>query len=195
MHGLFFTTGNIEKFDIAQAACQQLGVTLERATLDIDEIQGEDAEPIIRDKVQKAFLELKHPVIVSDDSWNIPGLRGFPGPYMKSMDHWFTPDDFLNLTRSLQDRRIILIQMLAYQDARQQKVFRVEHEGTLLPDARGSYGKPLQKIISMPGDHGLSVAEAYDRGTVHVERDVATGWREFATWYSKKELNEVPSPD
>jgi len=182
MRGLFFATGNTEKFDIAQATCQPLGVTLEHVTLDIDEIQGEDSELIIRDKVTKVFSELKRPVVVSDDSWNIPGLRGFPGPYMKSMEHWFTPEDFLNLTQPLQDRRIILIQLLAYQDARQQKVFRVEYEGILLPDARGNYGNSLHKVITMPGDGGLSVAEAYDHGTVHAERDVAAGWRELTRW-------------
>ena len=182
MRELFFVTGNTEKFHIAQATCQPLGVALEHVTLDIDEIQGEDSELIIRDKAAKAFSELGRPVVVSDDSWNIPGLRGFPGPYMKSIDHWFTPEDFLNLTRPLQDRRIILIQILAYQDARQQKVFQVEHEATLLSDARGNYGNSLHKVVAMPGDDGLSIAEAYDRGTVHAERDVAAGWRELASW-------------
>ncbi|HEY4160905.1 MAG TPA: non-canonical purine NTP pyrophosphatase [Candidatus Saccharimonadales bacterium] len=185
MSTLFFATGNAEKFEIAQAACGPLGVTLEQAKLDISEIQGEDSEVIIRDKIQKAFDLLKRPVIVSDDSWSIPGLRGFPGPYMKSIDHWFTPQDILNLTRPLQDRRIILIQLLAFQDERGQKVFRKEHEGALLTEARGAYGNPFQKILAMPGDDGLSVAEAYDLGAVRAERDVAAGWQAFAAWYNE----------
>ena len=185
MTSLIFATGNTEKFEIAQAVCIALDLTLIQRKLSVDEIQGEDSELIIRDKAKKAFGILKQPVVVSDDSWNIPGLHGFPGPYMKSMDHWLTPQDFLNLTKPLQDRRIILVQLLAYQDADRQQVFRQEHTATLLTEARGTYGMPLQKIVAMPGDDGLSIAEAYDRGTVRADRDVAAGWRDLAHWVRK----------
>lgn len=188
MEPIIFATGNSEKFDIAKAVCEPLGVLLKQRALEIDEIQGEDSEVIIRDKVRKAFDLIQQPVIVSDDSWNIPGLHGFPGPYMKSMDHWLTPADFLNLTRPLIDRRIVLIQLLAYMDGKQQLLVRKEHTGALLTEARGNYGKPLQKVITMPGDNGLSIAEAYDRGTVRAERDVAAGWRELVS-----HLKEVSS--
>lgn len=188
MHPITFSTGNQQKFDIARAVCSPLGLELVQNTFDIDEIQGEDPEVIIRDKAQKAYEIVGGPVIVSDDSWNIPGLSGFPGAYMKSMDHWFRPEDFLNLTRSLTDRRIILIQMLAYQDAEHYQVFCIKHTGELLPEARGSDGKPLQKVVAMPGDGGLSIAEAYEQGTVHAERDVAAGWRELADWYQQTVL-------
>lgn len=182
MPPLIFVTGNAEKFEIAQAVCEPLGLRLVQRKLDIDEIQGEDSEVVIRDKVRRAYEIVQQPLVVSDDSWNIPGLNGFPGPYMKSMDHWFTPQDFLNLTRPLKDRRIILLQLLVYQDENRQHVFRQEHTATLLTEAKGSYGKPLQKVVAMPGDEGLSIAEAYDRGTVHADRDVAAGWRRLAAW-------------
>jgi len=188
MHQITFSTGNPQKFDIARAVCAPLGVELVQNTFDIDEIQGEDPEVIIRDKAQKAFELVGGPVIVSDDSWNIPGLNGFPGAYMKSMDHWFRPEDFLNLTCSLEDRRIILIQMLAYQDVEHYQVFRKEYVGELLPEIRGAHGKPLQKIVAMPGDNGLSIAEAYEQGAVHADREVAAGWRELVDWYQQTVL-------
>jgi XTP/dITP diphosphohydrolase len=182
MNTLLFATGNIEKFKVAQAVCAPLGIPLQQKELEVDEIQGEDSEVIIRDKAHKAFMLTREPVIVSDDSWNIPGLRGFPGPYMKSMDYWFTSQDFLNLTRNLVDRRIILVQLLAYQDVSEQYIVRQEYTGELLTESRGVYGRPLQKVITMPGDNGLSVAEAYDQGTIHAERDVSVGWRTLAQW-------------
>lgn len=188
MSSVVFATGNAEKFEIARAVCEPLGLRLCQKKLDIDEIQGEDSEVIIRNKARKAFELLHEPAIVSDDSWNIPGLNGFPGPYMKSMDHWFTPQDFLNLTRPLKDRRIILIQLLAYDDGRHVHIVRKEHIGTLLTEARGSYGMPLQKVVTMPGDNGLSIAEAYDRGTVRAERDVAAGWRELVARLKQEAL-------
>lgn len=185
MQSIIFSTGNSQKFEIAQAVCAQRGIELTQNTFDIDEIQGEDAEVIIRDKAQKAYELVKCPVIVSDDSWNIPGLNGFPGAYMKSIDHWFRPEDLLNLTRSLEDRRIILVQMLAYQDETHQQVFRKEYTGTLLTEIHGTHGKPLQKVVTMPGDNGLSIAEAYEAGTVHAERDVSAGWHELIDWVER----------
>lgn len=188
MPPITFSTGNSEKFAIARAACAPLGLELVQNTFDIDEIQGEDPEVIIRDKAQKAFELVGGPVIVSDDSWNIPALNGFPGAYMKSIDHWFRPEDMLNLTRPLEDRRIILIQMLAYQDAEHYQVFRMEHTATLLKEARGAYGKPMQKVIAMPTDNGLSIAEAYDQGFVHADRDVGHNWQQLAAWYQQNVL-------
>jgi hypothetical protein len=35
----------------------------------------------------------------------------------------------------------------------------------------------------MPVDNGLSIAEAYDQGIVHGDRDVAQSWQQLATWY------------
>jgi inosine/xanthosine triphosphate pyrophosphatase family protein len=184
MQQLLFSTGNHEKFEIAQATCQPLGLELQMRAMDIDEIQAEDSEVVIARKARDAFAATGQPVVVSDDSWNIPGLRGFPGPYMKSMDYWFTPQDFINLTRPLEDRRIILVQLLAYQDTDTQKIFRREYTGALLTEPRGTYGQPLKKVVTMPGDNGLSIAEVYDQEhRVHTDREVSAGWRDLATWY------------
>lgn len=188
MKSLLFSTGNDEKFQIAYAACKPLGAELVQKHLDVDEIQSDDCEIIVADKARRAFELVQQPVVVSDDSWQIPGLNGFPGPYMKYMDQWLTPQNFLDLTRPLADRRIILVQLLAYQDEHQQKIFRKEYTATLLTEARGTYGRPLQKTVTMPGDEGLSIAEAYDAGTVHAERDVAEGWQALVAWYKEHTL-------
>jgi len=188
---LTFITGNREKFEIAEATCRPLGIEFVHKTLPLDEIQGETSEPIILHKAKTAFTSLGIPVVVSDDFWRIPGLQGFPGAYMKSINSWFTTQDWLNLTLPLSDRRIILDQSLCYFAADQQKIFTVSHMGSLLAKARGNYGNPLQKILAMPGDNGLSVAEAYDKGAVHAERDVAEGWRQLTAWLNTTyRLNE-----
>lgn len=79
-HHLIFSTGNPEKFAIGSQTCRGYGIELSQNSLEIDEIQGEDAERIVRDKADKAYSLIGEPVIVSDDSWEIPGLGGFPGP-------------------------------------------------------------------------------------------------------------------
>lgn len=189
MHSIMFVTGNNEKFDHAVQLCSEYGISLEQARFDIDEIQGEDAARIIDDKATKAYGLAKQPVIVSDDSWSIPGLNGFPGAYMKSMDHWFTAEDFLRLTTHLKDRRVILHQWLAYKNGTETTLFKQYIEGTLITQVRGVYGNPAQKIISFPIDNGLTISEVYDRGngtSPHRTRALSGAWIDFCTWYKQQ---------
>ena len=185
MTELTFASGNDEKFHIAQAVFAAHGMTLHQAKLDIDEIQSEDGDAIVLDKVRKAYDATGQPVVVNDDTWAIPGLRGFPGPYMKSISHWFDAEDFLRLTLPLSDRRTLLIQRIAYKDSNTEKVITLEYEGQILKEIRGSYGTGWQKIITMPGDNGKSVAEAYDAGASVADREVTQGWKAFITWYKE----------
>jgi non-canonical purine NTP pyrophosphatase (RdgB/HAM1 family) len=182
MQVLYATSNNL-KFQKAQIVCHRQGIQLQQQELDVHEIQGEDGTVIARDKAEKAFAKLKKPAVISDDSWHIPGLNGFPGAYMKSMNHWLTPQDWLNLTRQLQDRRIILRQVVVYQDADQQKVFVQDAEGILLTEARGLSPFPHAYITSFDsGKH--SNAELHEQGlptTAHIRGS----WDDFAEWYSK----------
>src|ERR1035437_9937513 len=78
---VYFATTNQEKLLIAKTVCEQASITVKQTVFDIDEIQGEDPELIVKDKARRAYEKLGKPVVVSDDSWNIPALNGFPGPY------------------------------------------------------------------------------------------------------------------
>ena len=185
MKQLIFSTGNATKFANAKSICDNYDINLVQNNLEIDEIQSEDPERVINDKVQKAYDQLRKPVIVSDDSWEIPGLNGFPGAYMKSINSWFTPQDFANLTRSLTDRRVFLHSRLAYtDDGETVKLFLNSHEGYLLEEPRGNAGPPSQKVISMAGDNGLSIAEVYDQDLKNDDRDVHKAWKLFCEWHT-----------
>lgn len=180
----------MEKFNHGKYAFNKHGIELVQIKLDIDEIQGEDPEVIIRDKARRAFEITQQPVIVSDDSWSIPGLNGFPGPYMKSINHWFTPDDFIRLTRDLNDRRIYLHQYVAYQDQRETVVFSHDFSGTLASSQRGEYGPPLMKVAQMEYDKGKTISEVYDEGNGNsperLDKDEGDVWQTLAKWYAEK---------
>lgn len=179
---LDFCTGNIEKFNNAHIACAEYGIELRQRPLDIAEIQSEDAQNIVRDKLQKAYEAVRLPLVVTDDSWEIPGLSGFPGPYMKFINHWFKPEDFLHLTQHLQDRDVYLVQYLGYTNGAETKVFVWKTHGTLLTSVRGTYGAASHKLISLDGDNGLSIAEIYDQGLNDSKRAAAHVWQDFAHW-------------
>lgn len=181
-----YVTGNSVKFNLAQSMLRDFGVTLEQIKLDIPEMQAEEGEPVARNKATQAFELLQKPVIVSDDFWLIPGLNNFPGPYMKSMNAWFTAKDWLRLTDPLQDRRIILRQVAVYQDATQQKLFSVDVEGMLLHEIRGTSPYAHSSIISFDGGK-TSSAETHERN--HSESSVRNHhnvWHELGLWLTKR---------
>ena len=188
MKALSFVTGNAVKFKLAVEICEQFGVKLEQTSLDIPEYQAENGEEVARDKAAQAFAQLQKPVVVTDDTWVIPALKGFPGPYMKSMNMWFTPQDWLNLTRDLEDRDIILRQIAVYQDEREQVLFSVDIKGTMLKEARGESKYSHNTFVSFDGGKHTE-AEAHANGQ-SAAIGGHTAWHELAAWL-KARSNEA----
>jgi XTP/dITP diphosphohydrolase len=193
MKTLAFGTGNSEKFTIGYAACLSAGLLLEQVALEVEEIQGEDMAAIALDKAQRAYNLFGKPMIISDDSWAIPGLGGFPGAYMKSINHWFSVQDLINLTQGLSDRSIVLTQTIVYIDAQTTRLFSFNTKGTLLKTPRGVYGKATHKIVVLDGDNGLTMAEAHDQSIDHSRRTAAKVWDDFAAWYIDYQSMDIPA--
>jgi len=186
MKELVYVTGNQIKFIHALAICDKTDLKLTQTELDIQEIQAETGEPIARDKAEKAFKTLNAPLVVSDESFMIPGLKGFPGPYMKYLNDWFTANDWLRLTSSLTDRRVIKRQIVVYQDAHTQKLFASDTPALLLAEARGKSPYTYSTIISYDGGK-TSGAEHHEQGKSATE-NIHGPWHEFATWYMQENL-------
>jgi inosine/xanthosine triphosphate pyrophosphatase family protein len=185
MYKIIYVTGNQLKVRLATEVCKPYGFSFEQSLLDIPEIQAENGETIARTKANEAFTRTQKPIVLSDDSWIIPGLKGFPGPYMKYMNEWLASDDWVRLTTPLDDRRIILRQCVVYQDATVQQTFYTDVEGTLLPQAKGSSPFPHMTITSFDGGK-TSVAEAASNGQSAIfQADRRTSWHDFAEWYTK----------
>ena len=187
MHSVNFATTNKEKLLIAQTVCSKFEITVEQASADIDEIQGEDPVPIVKDKARRAYELLAKPIVVSDDSWDIPALNGFPGPYMKSINSWFKSDDFLRLMEGIEDRTIILHQMLAYYDGDTMKVFKNDIKGKVIDKPRGKNEKsPNMTVTELDNDNGKTIAEVFEQGEKAVAERYLTlpdAWHLFAEWY------------
>ena len=190
MPSIYFATTNPDKLLIARTVCESVGIDVKQAVLDIDEIQGEDSLKILRDKAVKAYGQLGRPLVVSDDSWSIPALNGFPGLYMKSINAWFQPQDMLRLMDSIPDRTIQLNQYLAYIDGRKTKVFDNIISGRIADGVRGRKGNaPMMAVIELNGDGGKTLAEVYANGRDnlvdrHLKRpDV---WHNFVSWYKNR---------
>jgi XTP/dITP diphosphohydrolase len=185
MNELVYVTGNDVKFRQALFTCQPFGVHLQQTRLNIHEIQAETGEPVARDKAEKAYAQLQKPLVVSDDSWMISGLNGFPGPYMKYMNDWFTTEDWIRLTQPLADRQITLRQIVVYQDEHKQQLFSVDIPGILLKAPRGKSPYPHTALVSLDGGT-YSNAEYHEKGESATQY-LHNPWHEFAKWYSEKQ--------
>ena len=180
---LKFATSNNLKFLAATEVCREHNIALEQAALELLEIQSDDGEAIARHKAAAAFEALQTPLVVSDDSWIIPGLNGFPGPYMKYINEWFTPADFLRLSVDLPDRRIILRQEVVYQDATEQIAFAVDTPCLLLKEIRGDSKYSHLTVTSIDGERSLAEIVSDGGSGLAGTRGV---WHELCEWLGRR---------
>ncbi len=185
-----FASSNKEKFAIAMHVCEKAGLTINQLFLEIDEIQGENPELIVKDKAIRAYEQYGKPVVVSDDSWSIPALNGFPGPYMKSLNYWFKPEDFLRLMNGIEDRSVYIHQYLAYYDGREILIFQNDIPGVILTKQQGENTKsPCMTVVALDSDNGKTIAEVFAQGADAVAeryKNRPDAWHELVKWYKEK---------
>lgn len=188
---LFYVTGNRSKFQNAKNLMSEFGVNIEQSAVKIHEIQSDSIEEVAQDKARQAFDQLRQPLFVNDAGWIIPALGGFPGPYMKFINQWFTSQDFLSLMQDRNDRTIILREYIVYVDENTTKTFTQDVVGKVLTEIKGSGKAPSDSVISLSQD-GKSIAEenAAHQNQFFLESEKAM-WQEFANWL--KESKKTPS--
>ncbi len=179
---LYFVTENQEKFNNANIILKNFSLQLQAKKLDIIEIQSDSLEKIAEDKARQAYTSIRQPLVVKDDGWYIPSLNGFPGSYMKYMNQWLSPDDFLNLLRPYKDKEIIFKDALCYVDATQQKIFTNTIHGYILNEPKGE-GVSMARLATFRKD-GKTMAECINKN-IHFADEENSVWNEFGKWYRK----------
>lgn len=188
MKQLYFATGNSEKMIDASMICEKYNIELIQKLIDIDEIQHHDPLKITEAKARAAYAAANAPVVVNDSSWEIPSLGGFPGGYMKDINQWFTPEDFLNLMRDKSDRSIVLHEAVAYYDGKSYQVFTADRSGKFLDKPSAEPGSSLASLVSMDADNGLTINQVFSlrrAGKYNPVHDNYQHWIKFAEWYAE----------
>ncbi len=173
-----FVTSNQRKMIEARAACEPMGIAVEQLVLDFDEIQSADPLKVTRHKAESAFALAQKAIVVCDTSWDIPGLNGFPGAYMKDVVHWFEPQDWINLMRDKTDRRTSFIETIIYKDAYQIKEFSKVYWGEMAPEPLGESGNSMEKTAMF---NGQTIAQRRDAGKTAFDTEEYI-WAEVAEW-------------
>jgi len=162
-HIITYVSGNQAKFLTAQKYFEPLGIDLVQKKLNIVEIQSDKVEDISLDKAKKAFEALKVPLIVNDTSWMIESLGGFPGPYTRYINGWFTLQDWQILFKRYANKPIILGQAVVYIDDNGSKILTHDAIGKILAVPRGSdKWTGFDQVVSMTPS-GESLAEVHEK--------------------------------
>lgn len=178
MKTIHYITENNHKFETVRAFLEKHGIEISQKVLPIYEIQSKDGVEIAKSKAKQAWKTIKEPLFVNDAFWIIPSLKGFPGPYMKYMNDWLEPDDFLKLMNGKTDRTIILRDTIVYIDENGPNVFTNDYYGEILENKyEGDYKYPLDAVASL-SKNKKSIAE--ENGIQKFSTEGS--WADFAKW-------------
>lgn len=184
MTTLLFATGNPRKIHEARTTLAQFGLDVEPIKLSFDEIQHHDPAEITKAKARAAYALTQKPVVVSDTSWSIPALGGFPGGYMKDVGVWWQADNWLDVMAGQQDKRILCLEHVAYYDGETLRHFEEVYEGQFVAEARGRIDddESFERVVVLYGDK--TMAEQLADGSVASAGETLGHWRQFGEWFA-----------
>jgi XTP/dITP diphosphohydrolase len=147
---LIFTTTNQHKIRSAQSVLGKYGINVEGLALDIPEIQSDNPEEVIKDKVLKCFDKVKKPLVAMDSGLFIEELGGFPGVYAKYVLDTIGIDGIIKLTADLKSTRVFVQRMIGYTDGSEVKIFSSRGYGEIISEKRGTNGYNYDFIFYIP---------------------------------------------
>lgn len=184
MTTILFATGNNRKITEARATLAPYAIDVEPIKLSIDEIQHSDPAEITKAKARAAFAVTNRPVVVSDTSWAIPALGGFPAGYMKDISNWWQAQNWLDIMRDQDDKRIFCLEHVAYYDGTELRHFEQRYEGRFIDEPRGREddAESFERVVILYGDK--TMAEQLADGDVASAGESLGHWQQFGEWFA-----------
>lgn len=186
MSKIVFATGNSRKIQEANDTLASYGITVESIKIDIDEIQHEDPAEITKAKARAAYAVTHQPVVVSDTSWSIPALGGFPAGYMKDIAAWWQQEDWQSVMARHEDKTIYCLEHVAYCDGDTVMHFEQRYTGHFIDTPRGKLEdyESFESLVILYGNK--TMAEQLESGDIASAGEELGHWRQFAEWYSRQ---------
>lgn len=195
---IIFVTGNNYKLRAAKAALKNSGIKLIQKKIGLPEIQDESVKKIAAFSASWAANILKKPVMVSDGGFYIKALNGFPGPFIKYINKWFSPTDLLRIMSGKKNRRVVWVCCMAYCEPNKRALASVEeYKGWLaLKSGKNIYRKDYgwidrlfipdgqKKPISEMSDPDYIRFWGNDPGLIKIMNKVTKKWPEHGITFS-----------
>lgn len=153
-----FLSGNPHKVAEVQRILAPAGVDIVPISKKIEELQSEDVEALVRDKLTKAFEAIGRPLFVEHTGLYLRGLNGLPAGLTQIFWDRLEADRFAKLVEGLGDSKVIAKTVLGYCDGRRMHLFEGAIEGTVPHVPAGP--KSFQwDCVFVPDGHTLTFAE------------------------------------
>jgi XTP/dITP diphosphohydrolase len=156
---LRFVTKNEYKFSEFEKLFEGTGHRILQSTEIIDEIQTEDLESLVLDKLIKAYNKIRRPVFVHHTGLQLEKLAGLPNGLTEIFWERLQNERLCNL---FSDTSVIAVTLIAYCDGKSLKTFRGEARGKIAPTPRGPEGFQWDPIF-IPEGFSETFAEMGDR--------------------------------
>jgi XTP/dITP diphosphohydrolase len=136
--------------------------TVLKAAYPIDEIQTEDMEALVTDKVVKAFARVKRPIFVDHTGLQFDFLEGFPGGLTEIFWNKLKNKRLTEIVGQSRQPRAVAITLIAYCDGKTIHLFKGSIGGTIAPEPRGPEGFQWDPIF-IPDGFTQTFAEMGDQ--------------------------------
>ncbi|ALB10768.1 MULTISPECIES: non-canonical purine NTP pyrophosphatase [Burkholderia] len=126
-----FMSGNAHKITEVQRILAPVGVDIVPVSKKIEELQTEDVESLVRDKLTKAFEAIGRPLFVEHTGLYLSGLNGLPAGLTQIFWDRLQADRFADLVAGLGDAKVTAKTILGYCDGREIHTFVGAIDGTV----------------------------------------------------------------
>ncbi|MGB6328554.1 MAG: non-canonical purine NTP pyrophosphatase [Halarcobacter sp.] len=131
-----FVTNNEHKLKEVQSLLTHTEVIA--AKLKIEEIQTDDVEKLVRDKLLKAFKKVGRPVFVEHTGLYIESLNSFPGGLTQVFWDKLQADKFSELLGTLKNTKVTAITTIGYCDGKKLYFFDGKISGKIASKPKGN---------------------------------------------------------
>jgi XTP/dITP diphosphohydrolase len=157
-----FVSSNVHKIREVEAILGLVGVRIVPASIKIEEIQTEDVQRLVRDKVLKAFAQIGRPVFVEHTGLHLAALNGLPGGLTQIFWDRLQADSFAFLVKGLGNRTVTAKTVIGYCDSKDIRFFEGEVVGTVPESPAGS--RDFQwDCVFVPDGYTQTFAELGDK--------------------------------
>lgn len=126
-----FMSGNKHKIKEVQRILGPVDVDIVPISRKIEELQTQDVDALVRDKLIKAFHEIGRPLFVEHTGLYLRGLNDLPAGLTQIFWDRLEARRFADLVAALGDDKVIAKTVLGYCDGRQMRLFEGAIEGTV----------------------------------------------------------------
>lgn len=155
---LRFLTRNVGKFRELSELIDSSKYQLLQDDTEINELQTEDMDALIRDKILKAFEKVRRPLIVDHTGLHFELFNGFPGGLTSVFYDKLKPEGIARLIGKSVNRKVIAVTLIGYCDGKKIHTFKGQIGGLVADVPKGHEGFQWDTIF-IPDGYDKTFAE------------------------------------